>query len=109
MIIHGPSPLSCGERRRPFPATPTVAGCGRQVICCARPVRNRVPRSSRARRSIPTPLPSPCLNRVPRRTSEEHTSELQSLIRISYAFFCLTKLFFFFFFLLLLFFFLFFF
>src|SRR3546814_11166775 len=45
MIIHGPSPLSCGERRRPFPATPTAAGCGRQGICCARPVRNRVTRA----------------------------------------------------------------
>src|SRR3546814_7930568 len=31
----------------------------------------------------------PVLQRVPR--SEEHTSELQSLMRISYAVFCLTK------------------
>src|SRR3546814_7537885 len=29
--------------------------------------------------------------RSPRRRSEEHTSELQSLMRISYAVFCLTK------------------
>src|SRR3546814_8774252 len=29
--------------------------------------------------------------RLPRRRSEEHTSELQSLMRISYAAFCLTK------------------
>src|SRR3546814_14142299 len=34
-----------------------------------------------ARRRIPTP----------RRRSEEHTSELQSLMRISYAVFCLKK------------------
>src|SRR3546814_9320467 len=30
-------------------------------------------------------------NIVPRRRSEEHTSELQSLMRISYAVFCLKK------------------
>src|SRR3546814_1412279 len=38
-----------------------------------------------------TPKPPPCLTRprVPR--SEEHTSELQSLMRISYAVFCLKK------------------
>src|SRR3546814_2902195 len=44
------------------------------------------------------------------RRSEEHTSELQSLMRISYAVFCLkTTIFFFFFFFFLFFFFLFFF
>src|SRR3546814_10689250 len=31
------------------------------------------------------------LRRVPRQRSEEHTSELQSLMRISYAVFCLKK------------------
>src|SRR3546814_4910448 len=31
------------------------------------------------------------LRRVPAPRSEEHTSELQSLMRISYAVFCLTK------------------
>src|SRR3546814_5451229 len=35
------------------------------------------------------PLPRPPLPEAPR--SEEHTSELQSLMRISYAVFCLTK------------------
>src|SRR3546814_13561707 len=34
-------------------------------------------------------LPCPCLRTRPR--SEEHTSELQSLMRISYAVFCLKK------------------
>src|SRR3546814_8287410 len=33
-----------------------------------------------------SPEPKPCLSR-----SEEHTSELQSLMRISYAVFCLKK------------------
>src|SRR3546814_5477362 len=32
-----------------------------------------------------------CNNSVPRFKSEEHTSELQSLMRISYAVFCLKK------------------
>src|SRR3546814_5185635 len=32
-----------------------------------------------------------CASRVPARRSEEHTSELQSLMRISYAVFCLKK------------------
>src|SRR3546814_7409667 len=36
------------------------------------------------------PLPSMCIGKVIRR-SEEHTSELQSLMRISYAVFCLKK------------------
>src|SRR3546814_3720402 len=33
----------------------------------------------------------PCLKRAPDGRSEEHTSELQSLMRISYAVFCLKK------------------
>src|SRR3546814_4653852 len=40
-----------------------------------------------------TPEPSPMIVDMPLRTckSEEHTSELQSLMRISYAVFCLKK------------------
>src|SRR3546814_5651043 len=38
-----------------------------------------------------TRLVAGSLNRLPERRSEEHTSELQSLMRISYAVFCLTK------------------
>src|SRR3546814_4182589 len=42
------------------------------------------------RRDAPAPnLTHPCSPDLPR--SEEHTSELQSLMRISYAVFCLTK------------------
>src|SRR3546814_9195226 len=43
---------------------------------------------------IPNPESPPCSNAgisARCRRSEEHTSELQSLIRISYAVFCLTK------------------
>src|SRR3546814_7841987 len=41
-------------------------------------------------RSLPLPLPPPARGGG-RRRSEEHTSELQSLMRISYAVFCLKK------------------
>src|SRR3546814_8129518 len=40
----------------------------------------------------PSPSRSTCVwSRPPTRRSEEHTSELQSLMRISYAVFCLKK------------------
>src|SRR3546814_8043578 len=53
--------------------------------------------SARVLMQLPTPLD--CISRAPRsppsqapaRRSEEHTSELQSLMRISYAVFCLKK------------------
>src|SRR3546814_14179314 len=48
----------------------------------ARAHRRRRPRSSAAR---------PIARRTGRARSEEHTSELQSLMRISYAVFCLEK------------------
>src|SRR3546814_2019500 len=38
-----------------------------------------------------TPSQASTLRRLPPSRSEEHTSELQSLMRISYAVFCLTK------------------
>src|SRR3546814_7570125 len=56
------------SRGHPLPASP-----------CLRRGRSHVMRAS------PVPPACPC----PR--SEEHTSELQSLMRISYAVFCLTK------------------
>src|SRR3546814_7517292 len=39
----------------------------------------------------PLELPRHALEIIDRRRSEEHTSELQSLMRISYAVFCLKK------------------
>src|SRR3546814_5760909 len=39
----------------------------------------------------PAPSPGTCSNSPTRCRSEEHTSELQSLMRISYAVFCLKK------------------
>src|SRR3546814_2046989 len=47
--------------------------------------------SSKARCRPPTTAAAAPLRRLPRRRSEEHTSELQSLMRISYAVFCLKK------------------
>src|SRR3546814_2486921 len=54
--------------------------------------RNHAP-PARPRRSPPAPCANlPNSRRAPRaRRSEEHTSELQSLMRISYAGFCLKK------------------
>src|SRR3546814_1294793 len=40
---------------------------------------------------IPRPMPRLCRQMGGRARSEEHTSELQSLMRISYAVFCLKK------------------
>src|SRR3546814_4157876 len=48
----------------------------------------RQPGIARARRPV---IAAPDLRRGSRRRSEEHTSELQSLMRISYAVFCLKK------------------
>src|SRR3546814_8637567 len=43
------------------------------------------------RRTRPSASPAPMASRPSPRRSEEHTSELQSLMRISYAVFCLKK------------------
>src|SRR3546814_10560515 len=37
------------------------------------------------------PIPAQDFSNLPRQRSEEHTSELQSLMRLSYAVFCLKK------------------
>src|SRR3546814_7653367 len=64
-----------------------------------RPFREQTARQMRARRRVPQ-LDRPQVGRVfgvrharllGGRRSEEHTSELQSLMRISYAVFCLKK------------------
>src|SRR3546814_6136070 len=53
------------------------------------PSRAPAPRSRRA--WAPTARPSAGTGAMPTTRSEEHTSELQSLMRISYAVFCLKK------------------
>src|SRR3546814_2813411 len=50
--------------------------------------------SNLMRNTLSLPFPShdsPLIQSHPGKRSEEHTSELQSLMRISYAVFCLTK------------------
>src|SRR3546814_10060681 len=54
---------------------------GTAVATCARPRSHRARRGTRSRCSSSASAPR----------SEEHTSELQSLMRISYAVFCLKK------------------
>src|SRR3546814_19289029 len=70
--VRAESPRRRGERRRHRP------GRARPDRGCAR----RSAGTRRAGRSARAPVPS---------RSEEHTSELQSLMRISYAAFCLKK------------------
>src|SRR3546814_7164383 len=50
-----------------------------------------LPPRSAAARTPPAPRSDPALRHRLDRRSEEHTSELQSLMRISYAVFCLKK------------------
>src|SRR3546814_1589241 len=82
-----PSRLQTGHRpprlRRPAEASPAV----RRRAFSEAPARQReasAPRRLRVRRDL-------AWTRSPATRSEEHTSELQSLMRISYAVFCLKK------------------
>src|SRR3546814_8119007 len=63
-----------------FPYTTLFRSLVGDVLIEGRPVRNCWPGFELARHRV-----------SPRRRSEEHTSELQSLMRISYAVFCLKK------------------
>src|SRR3546814_8828990 len=59
---------------------------------CALRYRHPSPCPARTRSARrPCPVPAPPRGRQVERRSEEHTSELQSLMRISYAVFCLKK------------------
>src|SRR3546814_9859089 len=66
--------------RRGYPSRPFLAG-------------QRLPYSGRAAAEAAARWETPSMKELDRRTlrSEEHTSELQSLMRISYAVFCLKK------------------
>src|SRR3546814_3403719 len=63
-----------------------TSGCSRR---CATSVRNAAASSSV--RVCGSGLSSAAIGSLPCGRSEEHTSELQSLMRISYAVFCLNK------------------
>src|SRR3546814_5522122 len=53
--------------------------------------RSPAPRAAPSRARFATQPPPPTIVPPPSLRSEEHTSELQSLMRISYAVFCLKK------------------
>src|SRR3546814_9707388 len=72
------------QSRTPRPPAPHVA-----PRRCPKPPLRRPPPATPARSPAPT-APARAPHSVYRR-SEEHTSELQSLMRISYAVFCLKK------------------
>src|SRR3546814_8373055 len=88
---------------RPVPSHDASRYYGRRGSCCpcpARSTRLRLECRSGARANrldLAAPLPAPFAARFVRtvrvllQRSEEHTSELQSLMRISYAVFCLKK------------------
>src|SRR3546814_9018146 len=76
--------------RRPPRSTRTDTLFPYTTLCRSRSPSKKARKSSMpyfsiASRSTPTPKAKPC------HRSEEHTSELQSLMRISYAVFCLKK------------------
>src|SRR3546814_6608919 len=73
-------PDGSGRRGAAPSATPRHARTGRRGRACGRP----------AAQTTPAPASAPALPSAAWR-SEEHTSELQSLMRISYAVFCLKK------------------
>src|SRR3546814_4094923 len=67
------------------------AAAGRAVRRQGRVERARPPAPSQPGRNAPPQAPPGGNAARLQRRSEEHTSELQSLMRISYAVFCLTK------------------
>src|SRR3546814_9708394 len=77
LSLHYALPISAARR-----SPRRFRGHGVPAACAAR--RAGAPRSAPASRPVR-------LRRCPARRSEEHTSELQSLMRISYAVFCLKK------------------
>src|SRR3546814_8073391 len=85
------------EARRNFSFTPAVNEESRKNRAITVVIRKRDDASSAARtaaltqgRTTPVAI-TPVAYDLARRRSEEHTSELQSLMRISYAVFCLKK------------------
>src|SRR3546814_9676599 len=80
-----------------------VKAAGRGIACIIDGVGHRLAQRQRLLRAGGAPLPGKGGGRDPgrfpepaveiawRKRSEEHTSELQSLMRISYAVFCLKK------------------
>src|SRR3546814_6774572 len=74
--------IRCGVNSKP------LFLCQEKRPCNSHPALLPVPRC--CVRNVPCPTTKSAPSRLPSR-SEEHTSELQSLMRISYAVFCLKK------------------
>src|SRR3546814_1566311 len=92
------SDVSSSDLRRGIPATPVLKrpsahSMNRSFsIVIVRPsLRIRHGEVRAAAIMLPLPIPPSPRTRRGRLRSEEHTSELQSLMRISYAVFCLKK------------------
>src|SRR3546814_3730247 len=81
--LRRPFPVVLRSGLRPIPTTSRTRPTGGRRSRLPRPRRSR--QAALRRSSFRPASPSPC------RRSEEHTSELQSLMRISYAVFCLKK------------------
>src|SRR3546814_8135517 len=64
---------------------------GNAIVHVARHASFQSPPGGGSLTSIPRPLAARCGSALAMPRSEEHTSELQSLMRISYAVFCLKK------------------
>src|SRR3546814_4164893 len=77
----------------PSPMVATTVGLTASVVisCLLALLLEQSDKTLRSARQVEQHLGLPCLALVPTlaRRSEEHTSELQSLMRISYAVFCL--------------------
>src|SRR3546814_3773027 len=86
----GESPVLHGAKRRKGGETRLIAKRGRIAAETVQPLRQGAGTGpeveQRARRHCRLNL-----GKAPARRSEEHTSELQSIMRISYAVFCLKK------------------
>src|SRR3546814_3111403 len=88
-----PPPAHCRRRSADVRAAPRLAAdLPAAAATTASPSRHTDPPASGAGRSGPcSPAPAHDGRRYATHRSEEHTSELQSLMRISYAVFCLKK------------------
>src|SRR3546814_10900232 len=95
--------LRGGQLVRPYRHRPRALAARRRLLAAHRRPRDgaggaegggtrRLRRSGGGSRERPSPsLVSVAIRSTSKRRSEEHTSELQSLMRISYAVFCLKK------------------
>src|SRR3546814_5192006 len=69
-----------------------VTGLAAARVCAKHALKPRgMSRQGRSARALSGRMPPACADGPAPRRSEEHTSELQSLMRISYAVFCLKK------------------